>query len=147
MKKAQKIEAMLQEWGQTGYDPHYAGYFSLFNQQQFYEAHDVLEHLWLEVRTGKDGDFFKGLIQLAGAFVHIQKSRPRPAKALLDLAWKNIARYPDIHWNLQKTEVAFIVSEWSAFLTAQGVQCLDQLEKTPPTLWPKDETFTGPTQS
>ena len=28
-------------------DPCYQGYFRCFNEGQYYEAHDVLEHLWL----------------------------------------------------------------------------------------------------
>jgi predicted metal-dependent hydrolase len=55
-------------------DAHYAGYFDCFNRQLFYEAHEVLEHLWLKDKYGPNGAFYKGLIQLAGAFVHLQKN-------------------------------------------------------------------------
>ena len=54
-------------------DAHYLGYFACFNRGWFYEAHDVLEELWLANRTGPNYAFYKGLIQLAGAFVHLQK--------------------------------------------------------------------------
>ena len=47
------------------HDPHLVGYLRCFNAEQFYEAHDVLEALWLKDRNGHDGDFFKGLIQFA----------------------------------------------------------------------------------
>ena len=67
----------------------YLGYFELFNAQLFYEAHDVLEELWLPIRREPQGDFYKGLIQLAGAFVHLQKNRLRPAAALFKLARTN----------------------------------------------------------
>ena len=66
-----------------GGDPRYLEFFDCFNRQLFYEAHDKLEPLWLTMRQSADGDFFKGLIQLAGAFVHVQKGRPQPARALL----------------------------------------------------------------
>ena len=72
-------------------DPHYAGYFELFNRGKFFEAHDVLEHLWLPDRHGANGSFYKGLIQLAGAFVHLQRNRLRPAAALFKLARTNFA--------------------------------------------------------
>ena len=68
------------------YDPRYLKYFECFNQQRFFEAHDVLEALWLPQRQGPNGSFYKGLIQLAGAFVHWQKQRPGPAVALFKLA-------------------------------------------------------------
>jgi len=72
MKKGQKIEAFVESLS-TGstHDPCYEGYFICFNEQNYYQAHDVLEHLWLKDR-GPAHRFFKGLIQLAGAFVHLQ---------------------------------------------------------------------------
>src|SRR5450755_2550709 len=75
----------------------YLGYFDCFNRQLFYEAHDVLEDLWLPDRHGANGKFYKGLIQLAGAFVHLQKNRLRPAAALFKLALANLGKYPNEH--------------------------------------------------
>jgi hypothetical protein len=104
MKKGQKIEAFVESLG-TGstHDPCYEGYFICFNEQNYYEAHDVLEHLWLKDR-GPSHQFFKGLIQLAGAFVHLQKQyrrpehptdgrRLRPAWRLFKLAQTNLEPY------------------------------------------------------
>jgi len=34
------------------YDPRYLGYFECFNRQCFFEAHEVLEALWLPQRQG-----------------------------------------------------------------------------------------------
>src|ERR1039457_5249771 len=81
-------------------DPHYTGYFELFNRQKFYEAHDVLEHIWLKDKQGPNGAFYKGLIQLAGAFVHLQKKHLRPAAALFKLAQANLEKYPPVHEHL-----------------------------------------------
>jgi predicted metal-dependent hydrolase len=58
-------------------DEHYLGYFTCFNAGEYYEAHDVLEHLWLRHR-GPEHGFYKGLIQIAGAFVHLRKQYLRP---------------------------------------------------------------------
>ena len=76
------------------YDPHYLSYFECFNQQRFFEAHEVLEVLWLTQRDGPNGPFYKGLIQLAGAFVHWQKNRPGPAVALFKLAQTYLQQIP-----------------------------------------------------
>ncbi len=81
--------------------PCYAGYFLCFNREQYYEAHDVLEHLWLQ-STGSDRAFFKGLIQFAGGFVHLRLHylcpehrvhgrRLLPAARLFRLATMNIS--------------------------------------------------------
>src|ERR1700690_2310463 len=81
-------------------DPHYLGYFDCFNRGLFYEAHDVLEQLWLKDKYGVNGAFYKGLIQMAGAFVHLQKNRLRPAAALFKLALTNFEKYPRVHESL-----------------------------------------------
>jgi predicted metal-dependent hydrolase len=93
-------------------DAHYLGYFDCFNRQEFYEAHDVLEELWLTDRHGPNGAFYKGLIQLAGAFVHLQKERPGPAGALFKLARANLAKYPDRHERLDVAAVLALTDGW-----------------------------------
>jgi uncharacterized protein len=103
------------EGGETlkeGVDRHYAGYFECFNRGLFYEAHDVLEHLWLAQRGGPNGLFYKGLIQLAGAFVHLQKDRRGPAAALLKLARRNLQGYPAAHEGLEVREVLVLIEGW-----------------------------------
>ncbi len=54
-----------------GSHPYYRAYFQCWNEQRYYEAHDVLEQLWLNTDTDDD-EFFKGLIQAA---VHLCISR------------------------------------------------------------------------
>lgn len=87
--------------------PYYRTYFQCWNEQRYYEAHDVLEQLWLNTDTDDD-DFFKGLIQAAGAFVHLRKNfenpthakhsrRLKPAVRLFLLAEKNVAPYLPVH--------------------------------------------------
>jgi predicted metal-dependent hydrolase len=117
MSKKEKIAGQVEQWRGRGVDPHYAGYFECFNRGQFYEAHDVLEQLWLADRHGPDGAFYKGLIQLAGAFVHLQKNRLRPAAALFKLAAANFKSYPPQHQHLDVRELEKLITRW-----------LDQLE-------------------
>lgn len=97
-------------------DPHYAGYFDYFNRGLFYEAHDVLEQLWLAQRHGPNYSFYKGLIQLAGAFVHLQKNRLRPASALFKLAQANLEKYPSPHEQLDLKNVLQIIHDWQSRL-------------------------------
>src|SRR5262249_10520043 len=87
--------------------PFYRAFFHCWNEKRYYEAHDVLEQLWLKSNS-PDADYFKGLIQAAGAFVHLQKRfehplhakhsrRLSPAVRLLRLAESNLSRFPPRH--------------------------------------------------
>ena len=90
--------------------PFYVAFFRCWNELRYYEAHDVLEQLWLNTDSS-DRDFFKGLIQAAGAFVHLQKRfeypshakhsrRLPPAVRLFRLAEKNLASFGPVHYGL-----------------------------------------------
>ena len=111
---------MIESFQGQELDAHYLGYFDCFNRQLFYEAHDVLENLWLPDRRGPNGDFYKGLIQLAGAFVHLQKNRLRPAAALFKLAQANLEKYPSSHEHLDRTVVLALIHDWLHRLEMNG---------------------------
>ncbi len=121
-KKHERITELAAQFSADGIDPRYAGYFVLFNRQEFYEAHDVLEDLWLPDRHGANGNFYKGLIQLAGAFVHLQKNRLRPSAALFKLARTNLEKYPPQHVRLDLAAVQTLIAGW--------LQRLEQTEFT-----------------
>jgi len=110
---------MIESFQGRDYDAHYLGFFDCFNRQLFYEAHDVLEDLWLADKQGPNGDFYKGLIQLAGAFVHLQKNRLRPAAALFKLTRANLAKYPAEHEGLALVEIAQVIETWLTALEAE----------------------------
>lgn len=111
-KKSGNIAERIAAFQGREQDAHYLGYFACFNDQLFYEAHDVLEELWLADRRGPNGDFFKGLIQLAGAFVHLQKERLRPSAALFKLARTNLQKYPGRHEHLDVESVLGLIERW-----------------------------------
>ncbi len=111
-RKSARIAGVVEQFGNEKLDPHYLGYFDCFNRQKFYEAHDVLEHIWLPDKYGPNGAFYKGLIQLAGAFVHLQKNRLRPAAALFKLALANLERYPPRHEHLNLATTRELVQKW-----------------------------------
>ncbi len=54
-------------------------FVELFNQEAFWESHEVLEGPWRE--TGSD--FYHGLILYASAFVHVQRGNPHGIHAQL----------------------------------------------------------------
>lgn len=130
MKKSDRIRDLVRELGAgsaPGQDPRYVGYFACFNAARYYEAHDVLEDLWLAER-GPDAAFYKGLIQLAGAFVHLQKQHARPAHPkdgrrlapaarLFALAERNLAPFAPRHLGLDVAAVLVLAQAQVAHLT------------------------------
>jgi predicted metal-dependent hydrolase len=118
--KSTRIAAMIESFRGQELDAHYLGYFDCFNRQLFYEAHDVLEDLWLKDRHGVNGNFYKGLIQLAGAFVHLQKNRLRPAAALFKLAQANLDKYPCRHEHLNLIATHNLAQNWLGDLERNG---------------------------
>lgn len=114
----------------VSFDPCYVGWFTCFNEGRYYEAHDVLEHLWLRTRDGNHA-FFKGLIQFAGAFVHLRKqferplhpkdrTRLRPAARLFQLAADNLAPYGPLHLRLDVGAVCASCETLIAAIEASG---------------------------
>ena len=136
MKKNSRIENMLAgldaapSGDGVAYDPRYVGWFKCFNARNYYEAHDILEHLWLQTRDANHA-FFKGLIQVAGAFVHLRKqferswhpkdaTRLRPAVRLFGLGGRNLAPYRPLHLRLDVASVCTLCETHAASIEASG---------------------------
>ncbi len=115
-RKSSKISELIEPLRGGELDPYYLGYFDCFNRQLFFEAHEVLEQLWLKERRGPNDLFYRGLIQLAGAFVHLQKFREQPATALFRRAQANLAKYAPRHQQLDISEILRLIERWLAEL-------------------------------
>jgi hypothetical protein len=103
--------------------PFYRAFFHCWNEKRYYEAHDVLEQLWLKTKS-VDADYFKGLIQAAGAFVHLQKrfeyplhakhsKRLSPAVRLFRLAERNLSRFAPRHHGLDVAALCQLLRTWA----------------------------------
>jgi predicted metal-dependent hydrolase len=103
--------------------PYYRAFFRCWNEQQYYEAHDVLEQLWLNTKSA-DAQYFKGLIQAAGAFVHLQKHfehpshakhsrRLPPAVRLFRLAARNLTDFSPWHHGLDVAALCLLLSRYA----------------------------------
>jgi hypothetical protein len=115
-------------------DPRYAVFFDCFNRQRFYEAHEALEPLWLERRGQPGAAFYKGLIQLAGAFLHLQNNRLDPAARLLRLAAKNLRPFGPRHKNLDVVQMLLLVGGCLASLENSASPANPYDPSRPPTL-------------
>ena len=131
MKKSDRISTYVETLGGDAHvelDPHYVGFFTCFNRGEYYEAHDVLEHLWLRTE-GADHAFFKGLIQIAGAFVHLRKQylrpehpkdgqRLKPAARLFEMGMRNIAPFAPVHHRLDVNALLALCEDHVSALVA-----------------------------
>jgi predicted metal-dependent hydrolase len=87
------------------YDSRYLEFFERFNRQQYFEAHEVLEGLWLAT-TDARRDFFKGLIQTAAAFVKLQQGKPEPAARLAKRARSHLQKFQPLQDGLNVEALA-----------------------------------------
>jgi predicted metal-dependent hydrolase len=138
----------------NSHDTRYLGFFQCFNDALYYEAHEVLEDLWHTVRpAGPNATYYKGLIQLAGAFTHlklhacapqhpIHSRRLRPAAKLFTLCLDNLAPYPTSHLGSDVDLARTLAATYRQRLldTRYAVNPLDL--KQPPWL-PLPENFMG----
>lgn len=135
MSKRERLSAfieMLKCSAAGRYNPCYEGFFECFNAGNYYEAHDVLEQLWLECQDA-DRFFHQGLIQIAGAFVHLKKHRERPwhptdgrrlrpAVRLFLLAEKNLGPFAPLHLGLDVEGVLKLCREWRCRIVQDAFQ-------------------------
>jgi predicted metal-dependent hydrolase len=142
-KKSAKIAALIESCRGHDMDARYLGYFECFNQALFYEAHDVLEDLWLADRHGPNYAFHKGLIQLAGAFVHLQKNRLRPSAALFKLARTNLQKYPSRHDELNVAQTLSLIEHWLGELETKDFKVNPLTAHNAPKLRLIDTNFTN----
>lgn len=124
--------------------PYYRAFFRCWNEQRYYEAHDVLEQLWLSTKSS-DADFFKGLIQAAGAFVHLQKRfehplhtkhsrRLAPAVRLFRLAQRNLANFAPWHHALDVAALCQLLSRYAEEIVASNYTINPWAPETAPKL-------------
>lgn len=74
------------------YPEQYREGLRLFNEEEFFECHDVLEELWSET-TGEERKFIQGLIQASIALFHFGNENFGGAKKLYVSARKNLDPY------------------------------------------------------
>ena len=86
---------------------YYAAFFQLWNAQKYYEAHDVLEQLWLVEKNVELARFYQALIQAAGRLFICRKTSSNHRMPSMDvdcvrqlrlfeLALRNLEGFPII---------------------------------------------------
>ena len=88
----------------------------LFNQGQFFEAHEVWEEIWRSTKPEPKG-FFQGLIQAAAALHQFRdlKRREGPRRTLAK-ARRNLEPYTPSALGIDVESLLRSVGEWEAWL-------------------------------
>jgi len=76
----------------------------LFNEEFFFEAHEVLEEVWHK-EHGEPRLFLQGLIQLCAGFHHFQNGNYRGAVALLQRGADKMRKYPERYMDLDSAAI------------------------------------------
>jgi hypothetical protein len=96
-----------------------------FNRQEFFEAHEEWETIWLAHR-GPAREYLKGLIQLAAALHHHRRGNSRGAARLFASASQRIERFPEGFCGVLASEAVAAAGEIL-------------LRSEPPSEWPRLE--------
>src|SRR5688500_484708 len=92
----------------------------LFNEHEFFEAHEVWEDIWREAYSTKY-EFYQGMIQCAVALEHYRRSNPRGVVSLYDSYRRHMRDVPD----------TFMGLDVKSFLAAMRVALGPVSEATP----------------
>jgi len=85
--------------GDGDYDPRYLEGIALFNDVEFFEAHDVWEELWADYQ-GPSRKYYQGLIQAAVCLHHFGNGNIRGAKKLYFGCRSYLEPYQPVHEGL-----------------------------------------------
>jgi hypothetical protein len=72
---------------------------SLFNEERFWEAHEILEGLW-KLTQGQEKQMLQGMILTAAALVHVQKNEPKVVIKMLQDAARRLENQPPEYYGL-----------------------------------------------
>lgn len=81
------------------HDARYLEGIRLFNRQEFFACHDVLEDLWGET-LDKDREFYQGLIHAAVCLFHFEGGNLSGARKMYESATRYLRPYGDTHMGL-----------------------------------------------
>lgn len=83
-----------------------------FNARRYFEAHEVWEDLWRELR-GERRSFVQAMIQFSVALHHYSRGNTRGARTLLERAEKRLAELPRDFSHIDIEAVREAMQEWA----------------------------------
>jgi predicted metal-dependent hydrolase len=89
--------------GPSEFDPRYLAGILFFNRQDYFEAHEVWESLWMET-AGPERRFYQALIQSAVALYHFGNGNLRGAVKLFHSSKNYMQPYGERYLGLDASE-------------------------------------------
>lgn len=99
-----------------------------FNAQEFFEAHEVWEEIWLAERE-PEKTFLQGLIQIAAAFHHYCRGNSWGAELLLAAGIVKLSRFPEDSRDIQLAQLRDAAKSWARALGEGKKPSLHHLPK------------------
>ena len=116
---------------ESDYPEQYREGLRLFNEEDFFECHEVLEELWME-QQGEAKKFVQGLIQAAVGLFHFGNENFGGAKKLYLTARDKLVPFGDEYWGIDLGR--FLADFQTCFQ-----ELLDNTEAYPTTVAIRDE--------
>ena len=101
----------------TEHDPRYLEGIQLFNECEYFEAHDVWEELWQDYQ-GDSRKFYQGLIQVAVCLHHFGNGNIRGARKLYHSSRAYLEPYAPHHLDLNVDQLIAGLQECCAEILA-----------------------------
>lgn len=89
-----------------------------FNAQEFFEAHEVWEEVWL-TEDEPEKTFLQGVIQIAAAFHHYRRGNSDGAETLLAAGIVKLLRFPADHHGLAIDDLRIATKQWARSIGKQ----------------------------
>ena len=89
-----------------------------FNAQEFFEAHEVWEEVWL-TEGEPEKTFLQGIIQIAAAFHHYRRGNSDGAETLLAAGIVKLSRFPADHHGLAIDNLRIAAKQWARSIGEQ----------------------------
>lgn len=91
----------------------------LFNQGNFFEAHELWEHEW-KTAKGIERISYQGIIQAAAALLHVQRGNCAGALALYLKSWPKLTQLPEVWMGIELGQFRLELRRYFAALQASS---------------------------
>lgn len=98
-----------------------------FNAGQYFEAHEELETAWRE-ETGEIRDLYRGILQIAVSYYHIQRGNYAGAVEMHRRAQKWLAKWNDVVLGIDVAQLRLDFDAAIGELTRLGAENMSQFD-------------------